>query len=200
MLLSSLGVTSLRLLTVEVLLLQCYCPRRLATASQLTHFRDWIMTATNLRVKIISWLTVSRPVYLDIKYPSETQDQIFITLKQLWVFDMRRPLWREDGSVVYNCSCLSSAQSCLQPMISSGHFVLWVLIQFLRLLFSLVSLLYSIGTDRIENTTSNSSSVITCVSVAAEKCLSSCYQAMAVFFPYHVTILPRSEGCEHVWH
>jgi hypothetical protein len=53
----------------------------------------------------------------------------------------------------------------------------------------LVSSLYSPGTERIETTDSNSSSIVACVSVAADKCLSSCYQAMAVFFSHHFTLL-----------
>jgi hypothetical protein len=45
--------------------------------------------------------------------------------------DMGRPLWREDGSVVYNCCWSSPAHSYLPPMNSSGHFSSWILIQFL---------------------------------------------------------------------
>jgi hypothetical protein len=41
----------------------------------------------------------------------------------------------------------------------------------------------------IENTASKSSSIVACVSVAAYTCLSSRYQAMAVFFSHHVIIL-----------
>jgi hypothetical protein len=59
--------------------------------------------------------TVSRSVYLGIKHPSEAYDQICITVRQLGLVDVGRPLWWEDGSVVYNCSCSSPAQSFSGP-------------------------------------------------------------------------------------
>jgi hypothetical protein len=57
------------------------------------------------------------------------------------------------------------------------------------------SLLYSLGTDCIQNTASNSSSIVACLYVSMEMCLSHCYLAMAVpscstilAFSHHVTI------------
>jgi hypothetical protein len=47
--------------------------------------------------------TVSRPVYLGIKHPSEAYDQIFLLSDSCVFVYMGRSLWREDGSVVYNC-------------------------------------------------------------------------------------------------
>jgi hypothetical protein len=54
--------------------------------------------------------TVSRPVCLGVKHPSETFDQICITVRQLGFVDVGRCLWRRNGSAVYNC-CWSSPGS-----------------------------------------------------------------------------------------
>jgi hypothetical protein len=62
--------------------------------------------------------TVSQLVYLGVKHPSGAYDQIFITVSQLRFVDVGRSLWREDGSVVYNCCWSSPAQSFLGPSLA----------------------------------------------------------------------------------
>jgi hypothetical protein len=47
--------------------------------------------------------------------------------------------------------------------------------------FSPWPMLYSLGKDRIENTASNSSSTVVCVSVEVDTCLFGCCLAMAVY-------------------
>jgi hypothetical protein len=68
---------------------------------------------TSLSLSLILRPTVSRRVYLGIKQPSEAYDQIFITVSCGFV-DVGRSLWREDESVVYNCSW-APAQSFSGP-------------------------------------------------------------------------------------
>jgi hypothetical protein len=57
-----------------------------------------------------------RLVGLGVKHPSGSYDQIFITVRQLpGFFYVGRPLWRENGSAVYNYCWSSPAQSFLGP-------------------------------------------------------------------------------------
>jgi hypothetical protein len=50
------------------------------------------------------------------------------------------------------------------------------------------NLLCSLGSDRIENTVSNSSFIVACLFIVVETCLSSCYQAVAGLVSHHVTV------------
>jgi hypothetical protein len=48
--------------------------------------------------------------------------------------------------------------------------------------------LCNLGRDRIENTASSSSSIVACVSVGVDTCLSTFNQAMFAFFSYNIII------------
>jgi hypothetical protein len=77
--------------------------------------RNFTLTLQRLdEVKVILRPAVSRSVCLGVKPPSEAQDQILVTVS--WEFvDLGRPLWRENGSVVYNYYWPSPAQSFSGP-------------------------------------------------------------------------------------
>jgi hypothetical protein len=78
--------------------------------------------------------TVSRPVCLGIKHPSAAYDQTFITVRQCRSVDVGLSLWREDGSVVYNCCWLSPAQSFSGPSLM-GFATLFYYLRFETSLF-----------------------------------------------------------------
>jgi hypothetical protein len=72
--------------------------------SELGAFINLPSTITSLRLSLMLRPTVSRPVCLGIKHQSEAYDQTFITVGQLRVcWCGALSLWRDNGSVVYNC-------------------------------------------------------------------------------------------------
>jgi hypothetical protein len=65
----------------------------------------------HLRLTLMLRPTVSRLVCLGIEHQSGDYNQVFIIARELRFVDVGRSLWREDGSVVYNCCWPSPAQS-----------------------------------------------------------------------------------------
>jgi hypothetical protein len=59
-----------------------------------------LFVTTELSMSLMLRPTVSRPVYLGIKYPSEAYDKIFLLSDSCGFVDVGRSLWREDWSVV----------------------------------------------------------------------------------------------------
>jgi hypothetical protein len=123
--------------------------------------------------------TISGPVCLGIKHQSGACYQIFVSIRQLRVcWCGGRSLWQEDGSVVYNCSWPSPAQSFSSP-ISVELVIIFYCLRFETFIFfgsydsqgygegfrphfhtgfnlAINRLcLYSLGSDPIENTVSS---------------------------------------------
>jgi hypothetical protein len=67
------------------------------------------------KVRVVLRPTVSRAVYLCVKHPPAAQDQFLWLSDTCGFVDVRRPLWREDGLVVYNCCWSSLGQSFSGP-------------------------------------------------------------------------------------
>jgi hypothetical protein len=64
----------------------------------------WTMKV-NIEVEVNLWPTVCRPVCLGVRRPSVAHDQNFFRSDDCGFLDVGYPLWREDGSVIYSCSC-----------------------------------------------------------------------------------------------
>jgi hypothetical protein len=73
---------------------------------------EWIRI---LSLSLMLRPTVSRPVCFGIEHPCGAHHKIFITVTQLRVCWRWSCLWREDGSIVYNCCWSSPAQSFSGP-------------------------------------------------------------------------------------
>jgi hypothetical protein len=77
------------------------------------------MCTTRVKVKVILRPTVSRPVWLGVRHPSGTHDQLFpfslgLFLDSYGFADVGRPPWREDGSVI--CSAMTQVQFLCRPV------------------------------------------------------------------------------------
>jgi hypothetical protein len=68
-----------------------------------------------LSLSLILRPTVSRPVCLGTKHPTGAYDQILLLSDSCRFVDLGRSVWREDGSVTYNCRWSSPAQSFSGP-------------------------------------------------------------------------------------
>jgi hypothetical protein len=72
-------------------------------------------SSSKVKVKVILWLTVSRPVYFGVKLHLGPKSRYLLLSDSCGFVDVGRSLWRQDGSVVYNCYWPSPAQSFLGP-------------------------------------------------------------------------------------
>jgi hypothetical protein len=59
--------------------------------------------------------TVSRSISLGVKPNLRRKTRLLLLSCRCWFVDVGRPLWREDGSVIYSCYWVSPAQSFLLP-------------------------------------------------------------------------------------
>jgi hypothetical protein len=120
--------------------------------------------------------TVRRPVYLGIKQPSGAYDHFLLLSDSCGFVDLGRSLWREDGSVVYNCCWPSPAQSFSGP----SPVRLATIFHCLRFETSLFVAAYdpaglrwrysTTPPHRIEITIPNSSRIIACLFVVSDTC------------------------------
>jgi hypothetical protein len=80
-----------------------------------TSFSQTSGLSLSLSLSLMLRPTVIRPVCLGTKHPSGAYNQILLLSDSCEFVDVGRALWREDGSVVYNCCRSSPAQSFSGP-------------------------------------------------------------------------------------
>jgi hypothetical protein len=76
---------------------------------------EWLAEWIELSLSRMLRATVSRPVCHGINHPSGAYNQILLLSDNCGFVGLGRPLWREDGSAVFNCYWLSPAQSFSDP-------------------------------------------------------------------------------------
>jgi hypothetical protein len=75
--------------------------------------RQWV--APNLKVRVMSPLTVREEVCFDFRHPSGAHDHMLLLSDSCAFVHVRRPLCREGVSAVYSCCWASPAQSSFGP-------------------------------------------------------------------------------------
>jgi hypothetical protein len=78
--------------------------------------RELLLIGTQVKFKVMLRPTVNSPICLGVRHSSVSHDQISTSITVSYGFvDAQRPLWRQDGSVVYAWCWASPAQSFSDP-------------------------------------------------------------------------------------
>jgi hypothetical protein len=77
------------------------------------------------KIEVVLRPTVSRPICLVFKPPYRPKTRFLLLSGSCGFVDVGRPLWRQDGSVVYKCCWPSPAQSFSGPN-TAGLITIWV--------------------------------------------------------------------------
>jgi hypothetical protein len=75
--------------------------------------------SSQVKVKVMLWQTVSQPVFPGVKTLLWSKTRFLFPSCNFGFFDFGHSLWREDGSVVYNCCWPSPAQTAQKPPLST---------------------------------------------------------------------------------